>query len=381
MQTKISKLFHEVLINSLSTPQVNFLGELYDPTYNLHKAAGLSQSIPIPRQNAAEVLMRSFPDDADIVRLFSILLQYEGKHFCNRDLILWGRDDFIRLLEINKWIYDNDLKRFFIDPFYEHAINFLKDVKVIDLTERFRVSELIRKFETVSRKMSIKDIDWRITLRLYDLDPKSAELTRKIIDLLLARQNLQNLTADLFFCLKELTINASKANYKVLFKRHIARKEGTDPDLNYAEFLEKFRQEIEDHGNKNLLKMAKVHDRYITIAFQSSHDAIEMWVVNNQNISAVEKKKMLKVLSPEVTDNDSFADDSVDLSEGAGLGLPIILNMLRKYSRDPEPLKVVFYPEFIKVGFEVKRADLARAIEEKKAAAAAAAGSADSSKN
>ncbi|HNX59410.1 MAG TPA: hypothetical protein PKK43_09935, partial [Spirochaetota bacterium] len=156
--------------------------------------------------------------------------------------------------------------------------------------------------------------------------------------------------------------------------RHIERKEGTDPDRNYAEFLEKFRQEIEDHGNKNLLKMAKVHDRYITIAFQSSHDAIEMWVVNNQNISAVEKKKMLKVISPEVTDSDSFADDSADLSEGAGLGLPIILNMLRKYSRDPEPLKVVFYPDFIKVGFEVKRADLARAIEEKKAAAAESAG-------
>jgi len=369
MNTTISKLFHEVLVNSLSTPQVNVLGELYDPKFNLHKAAGLSPSIPIPRQNAAEILMNSFPNDSDLVNLFSLLLLYEGKNFGNRNLLLWGRDDFIRLLGINKWIYDNDLKRFFIDPFYEHAINFLKNVKVIDLRERFRVTELIHKFESISKKMNIKDLDWRITLRLYDLDPKSAELTRKIINLLLTRQNLQNFANDFYFCLKELTINASKANYKVLFKKHIEKKEGIGAIQNYPEFLEKFRQEIEDYGNSNLLKMAKKQDRFITIAFQSSHDAIEMWVVNNQSISTVEKKKIFKSIYPKTKDEDSFADDSEDLTEGAGLGLPLILNMLKKYSNDPEPLKVVFYPDFIKVGFEVKRDDLIKALAAKESTA------------
>jgi len=365
MDITINKLFQKVLINSLSTPQVNYLGELYDTTFNLHKAAEINPTLPIPRQTAAAILLNAFPKEDDTVRLFSILLARDGTHFYNRDLAIWGRDEFIRLLKRKKWIFDSDLNRFFIDPFYERALNFFKDVKVIDLRERIRMAELVKKFTSISKKMSVQDLDWRITLRLYDLDPKNAELIRKIINLLLTRQNLQALAGEMFFCLKELAINASKANYKILFQKNIAPRLGVNAETDYVSFLESFKTEIEEHGNKNLIKLAKKYDRYITIVFQSSGEAIEMWVVNNQNISLIEKKQIMRIVSPQTVEEDSFASDSEDLTEGAGLGLSIILNVLKKYSHDREPLKVIFYPDFIKIGFKLERDDLTEKMKEK----------------
>ena len=364
MNISISKLFHQILVNSLNTQQVNYLGELYERTFNLHKVAGFSPSIPIPRQTAADILVSHFQNDDDIVRLFSILLSRDGQYFHNRELHLWGRDEFIRLLERNKWIFDSDLNLFFVDPFYEHEINFLKDVRVIDLREKIQVAELTKKFAAISRTMQVQDLDWRITLRLYDLEPKSAELVRKIIDLLLARQNLQSFAGEVFFCLKELAINASKANYKLLFRKQLLKTGRIDSGTDYNTFLEMFRQEIEDNGNSQLFKLAKQEDKCIVIVFQSSGDSLELWVVNSQNISMIEKQKILKIVAPERLSRDAFINDD-DYTEGAGLGLTIILNVLKKISAEAEPLKVIFYPDYIKIGFKLDRAELLAQLKEK----------------
>ena len=42
-----------------------------------------------------------------------------------------------------------------------------------------------------------------------------------------------------------------------------------------------------------------------------------------------------------------------DFAEGAGCGLNLVLSILKQYCTDPEPIKVVFYPQFIKVGFRI----------------------------
>ncbi len=358
MDKRIKKLFKEILINSLNTQQVNYLGERYYQNFNLYRESGFTQNIPIPRQTAAETLLFKIDDEGDIVKLFSILLAYEGKRFYNRDLVIWGRDDFIRLLKHNKWIFDRELKQFFLDPFYEHDINFLKSIQILDLRGEIDIPGIISSLSAVSSSMSIKDLEWRVTMRLFDLDRQTGELIRKIIDLLLSRQNLQAFTGELFFCFKELAINASKANYKIVFEKYMAPALGIDPKNNYSEFLERFREEIEDNGNARLLEMAKKDNRFYSITFQSSLDAIEIWVTNTTNISMIEKEQILKKIAPERLDNDSFFNEDDENKEGAGLGLNLIITVLQKYCNDTEPLKVVFYPDFIKIGFELKRSGL-----------------------
>lgn len=357
MITTINKAFHKILINTLNTQQIDYLGRIFDPLFDLYRVSGFRQSMPIPRQTAADTLLYFCQEDEDIVRLFSILLRFEGEHFYNRNLAIWGKDEFINLLKLNKWIYDPELKQFFLDPFYEHEINFMKKIRIIDLRDEVDVKEIIDEITAISKKMGIKDLEWRIAMRLYDLEPQSAELIRRIIDLLLARQNLQMFTGEMFFCLKELAINAGKANYKLLFDKYITSKQGITAEKNYIKFLELFRLEIQENGNSNLLELARKDDRHYTITFQSSKESIEIWVTNDQNVTYIEKEQILKKINPERLDNDNFVSDDEN-TEGAGLGLSLVINLLKNYSGDVHPLKVVFYPDFIKIGFELKRSDL-----------------------
>ena len=131
---------------------------------------------------------------------------------------------------------------------------------------------------------------------------------------------------------------------------------------DYKLFLELFKAEIEENGNSNLLEWAKRDDSFYTIVFQSSMESIEIWVTNTQNISLIEKEQIVKKLAPERLDSDSYFDDDDDNTEGAGLGLTMILNVLKKHTSDPNPLKVVFYPDFIKIGFLLKRSEIKQNI-------------------
>ncbi len=358
MNAQINKFFYKVLINSLSTRQVIFLGESLDRKFDIYKETGISESIPIPRQSAAEALIDYFKEEEDIVRLFTIMLLNEGKRFYNRELLIWGKEDFESLLIKNKWIYDPDIVQFLLDPFYENEINLLKKIRILDLRSEIDMDELINSISDASKKLSIQDLEWRITMRLYDLDPKIGELIRKIITMLLSRQNLQVFVPEIFVCLKELAINASKANYKILFQKYITSKDGITADKAYLKFLDLFRNEIDENGNTNLIELARKDDRFINITFQSSKDSIEIWITNNQNISAIEKQQLIKKLGYNKVNNNENSYESDDYTEGAGLGLGIVLNALKKYSQLKDPLKVVFYPNYIKIGFSLKRTEL-----------------------
>jgi hypothetical protein len=356
MNLKLNKLFNTVIVNSLNTQQINFLGESIDREFNVYKISGINQSIPIQRQTAAETLLYYFKEEDQIVELFAFMLYHEGERFYNRELSIWGKDEFLQELHRLKWIYDPDLHHFFRDPFYAREINFLKKLRVIDLRGEVDVEETIHTVAEMVKRMSIRDLEWRIAMQMYDIDRKSGELIRKILDMLLTRQNLTAVSGEMFVCLKELVINASKANYKRLFEKHVTREHGLTSENNYPKFLEVFRSEIEVSGNSRLIEFARQDDRYVSVTFQSATDFIEIWVTNNLTVSAIEKEQIYAKIAGSAADS-FMADD--EYAEGAGLGLNIVMNVLNKYSRDKEPLKVVFYPDSIKIGFVLKRADIA----------------------
>lgn len=359
MNIEINKFFLKVITNSLETAQTNFLGEKVDNSFNVYRESGYHSTMPLPRRTAAEVLLRYFKEEEEVVRLFTIMLHNEGSRFYNATLHIWGRDEFIRLLKRYKWIFDPFLIRFFLDPFYESEINFLKEIRVIDLRSSIDVKNITKGIEKISSRMGIKDLEWRITLRLYDLEPEIGELIRKILAMLLTRQNLQEFSGELYVCLKELAINASKANYKILFDRHVTRKQGVTPDKDYMHFLRLFKSEIEHNGNKRLLELARIKDKFITIIFQSTIDSIGVWVTNSDNISVIEKQQIVnKIGKSQVQFYNTSSPFDEEYAEGAGFGLTLILSILRNYSRDEEPLKVVFYPDFIKIGFILQRSEL-----------------------
>ena len=161
-----------------------------------------------------------------------------------------------------------------------------------------------------------------------------------------------------FSCLKELVINASKANYKILFEKHFTEKEGVTTKTDYRGFLNLFIKEIEEHGNRRLLPLAKKEDKYINIIFQSTHDSIAVWVVNNSNLSLIEKTQLLDSIEDGQLQIKRVSKSKAKFKEGAGYGINLVLTILNQYSTDPNPLKVVFSQDSVKIGFEIKRSDI-----------------------
>lgn len=354
LDRRLRNRFVMMLESSLNSAQIRYLGENYDRTFNIYEESGYGKTIPIPTRTAAETLVDFFNTEEDVVKLFTILLINEGKRFHNREYVLYRRDSFLEFLEQNKWVYDKEMMYFFRDPFYEHEINFLKKIRIIDLREEVEINKLIKQTVEVINTLGDKDLEWRTTLRLFDLDKDNSELLRKIIELLLVRQDLKPLAFEMYTCLKELALNASKANYKLLFEKYVTEPQGISSKKNYPHFLQMFKDEIMEHGNSRLFELAKKKNRYINITFQSTNDSIEVWVVNNQNISTIEKKAIMQRLGySRKNDAVSFMED--DQTEGAGLGLMLIINILKKYSDNKIPLKVVFYPDYVKIGFSLNR--------------------------
>ena len=357
MLSQTGKTFKEILIHSLNAQQINHLGALSDRSFNLFGESDLTQTASIEVQTAADILLDYFNGDEDIVHLFSILLRHEGENFYNSNLAIWSRDDFISLLKNNKWVYDQNLKVFLQDPFYEPEKNFFNNIQTIDLRSDINIDELIETITSASKTMSDKDTEWSITMRLYDIESHIEKPIKKIIDLLFSHQNLPSLEREIFFCLKELAINASKANYKLLFEKYYAPQLGVLPDDDYNKFLQLFKEEIEKTGNKKFLELAKIDDQFYTITFQSTADSIKIWVTNTKNVSVIEKARILKKIFPENLDEDIFSGDDAN-KEGAGLGLNLIINILKRYTTDPHPLKGVFYDDFIRMGFELKHSEI-----------------------
>jgi hypothetical protein len=352
----IKRKFREVLYLSLDAKQMHCLGQMVDDAFDLYEITGFGTMIPIPRQDAARAVVDYFMKERDIISLFTRMIELEGHRFHGSDVKIIDKYDMIKLFEKDKWLYDEDHNRFYQDPFYENEINFLNSVRLIDLRSKFSTEDIIKEISNVSKKMGDKDLDWRITVRLYEPDSQKEKLIRQIIELLLARQDLKIFANDIYVCLKELIINSSKANYKIMFEKYHTRKKGITADNNYKEFLELFKDEIETHGKKRLSQLAKKDDVFFNVFFQSTAHTIAIWVSNYSVISRIEKERISKKFKSASSNSVPVMDD--DLTEGAGMGLHLAINILKEYSSDKEPLKILFYPDFIKIGFELNRTEL-----------------------
>ncbi len=364
----IYKNFKNLLVNSLNSQQINHLGNMIDGTFDLFQESGFGKTIPIPRVAAAETLLSRFDTEENIADLFAVLLKNEGARFFGTELRIHGAIPFAELLKSRKWIYDTDLGLFFRDPFYEKQINFLSSIRVIDLRKEEKLEQLISSISEIAKTMHDKDIEWSINLRLFDLSRDINKLIETILRMLLSRQQLQDVSFHLFTCLRELAVNATKANYKILFEKAVTIPMGITADRAYTQFMKLFKEEIADHGNSRLVEMARSKDQYINVTFQSTNTGIAVWVINNQNCTLVEKRAILKKLGY-VGRSDMYTYADPENSEGAGLGIALILTILREYSSDPVPLKVVFFPQYLKMGFFLQRDEIIAAIEKKRTAA------------
>lgn len=352
------KAFREVFSVSLNAEQANYIANFVTGNFNIYRETGFGERIPIPRHTVSEAIMRFFRTEQELIDFFTVMLQNEGLRKGGTTVEIKGKDALIKALRKLHWIYDNELGIFYLDNFIFSSINIFDKLKLIDLRQSQSAEQALYDIENNIDSFKSQELEWQVTIRMYNADRQSDALIKKILQLLLHRLDLDKHATNLYISLRELTTNASKANFKFLFNKHIYSKQQITREENYIDFLGQFKEEIAENGMINLLQLAKNDDLFFDLKFKCNKQAIDIWVHNYIPISKIEKQNLLAKLKISFYGENTVNIDD-DLAEGAGLGLSMVLKSLQKIVPNKPLLRPVFYPNVTKIGFEILRSDIA----------------------
>lgn len=181
-----------------------------------------------------------------------------------------------------------------------------------------------------------------LTLKTYKLPKNMETYIEKVLGVFLEKFGQADLADRISYCMKELAVNAKKANTKRVF---FSEK---DLDINnsedYSIGMKTFKEETIENIDYWLEKQKRA-GLYIKIVFHSTPTAFNLYIKNNVLISRKEQARISdRILKARTFDTIEEAMISViDDSEGAGLGLVILVLMLKKIglNDDAFDIKVV----------------------------------------
>ena len=168
-----------------------------------------------------------------------------------------------------------------------------------------------------------------IIVKTYMLSHDTESYIDKILGLFLVELGYEKLKNPLSYCLKELAVNAKKANTKRVY----FNEKGLDLNnaQDYQDGMKGFKADT--LGNiQYYLNKQKDKGLYIKVTFQIKGKAFLISVHNNVEISRAEHMRVFdRIARARAYRNITDAFNTViDESEGAGLGIIILILMLRK---------------------------------------------------
>jgi putative nucleotidyltransferase with HDIG domain len=174
-----------------------------------------------------------------------------------------------------------------------------------------------------------------LNILTYTLPHDIEVYMEEVLDVFLAELGQKKLKDYLVYCLRELAVNAKKANTKRVYF------ESRGLDINnadqYEDGMSGFKQDTMDNISWYLQKQ-KEKGYYIKIIFQAKGPNIVLEVRNNVEITKKEYVRIHDKLarSRKYTSLEEAMQQVLDPSEGAGLGLVILVLMLKKIGLDEE---------------------------------------------
>ncbi len=142
----------------------------------------------------------------------------------------------------------------------------------------------------------------------------------------MGQEQLQDALA---YCLRELAVNAKKANTKRVYFQE--KGLNLKNDEQYAEGMQTFKQETLDNIN-HYLEMQKEAGLWVKVVFHAKGRVLNLYVINNTPITKKEQIRVYdRIARSRAFDSLEEALTTVlDDSEGAGLGIVILVLMLKK---------------------------------------------------
>ncbi|MCL2759418.1 MAG: HDOD domain-containing protein [Treponema sp.] len=174
-----------------------------------------------------------------------------------------------------------------------------------------------------------------LTITTYTL-PKEIEIyIEQVIDTFLRQMNQIKLKDYIVYCVQELVVNAKKANTKRVY--FTERGLNIHDDNDYKKGMKDFKEKT--IGNiQHYLQLQKEKGLYIKVILQVKRNTILVEIRNNVTATKMERLRIQDKMarSRQYSSLEDALNQILDDSEGAGLGLVILVLMLKKMGLDDD---------------------------------------------
>jgi putative nucleotidyltransferase with HDIG domain len=174
-----------------------------------------------------------------------------------------------------------------------------------------------------------------LTITTYTL-PKEIEVyIEQVVDTFLKQTNQLKLKDYIVYCIQELVVNAKKANTKRVYfaERGLDINDPEEYKLGMQTFKEETLNKIAHY-----LQLQKEKGLYIKVILQLKRNTIYIEIRNNVKATKIEQLRIQDKLarSRQFDSLEDALSQVLDDSEGAGLGLVILVLMLKKIGLDDD---------------------------------------------
>jgi hypothetical protein len=174
------------------------------------------------------------------------------------------------------------------------------------------------------------------------------ELEKYVLGILteiLTTRKTEKFVEMLYTITKELTINGIKANQKRVFfeDEGLEITNPVDYDKGIKEYSKKFSEKMaEEYGRRCLARGV-----FVQLRFHYCEDGMLVEVTNNTPVIKTEETRMREKMKKSMGYSDiaEFYMDNMDNTEGAGLGIALIMILMKNEGIDPNLFRIITHSD------------------------------------
>lgn len=178
-----------------------------------------------------------------------------------------------------------------------------------------------------------------LTFKTFTLPHETEEYLDEVLNLFLSELGFPEIKDQLSYCLRELAVNAKKANTK----RAYFKEKGLDLNnpQHYAEGMKNFKEDTLENIQHYLQKQKEL-GLYLKVIYHTREKTFSISVRNNVEMTKIEQIRIFDRIarSRAFTSMEEAFATVLDQTEGAGLGIVILILMLKKIGLDEDSFSI-----------------------------------------
>ncbi len=175
----------------------------------------------------------------------------------------------------------------------------------------------------------------RVVFVAYTLTDVMERQLDFVIALLLKKYGHPELQSTIYSCLKEIVINATKANAKHVYFQDQGLS--IDDPQEYRRGVDEMKAKMSEAWIEKYGTKAREAGLQVSIEFDHAPEGLRIWVFNDTDLIPTDEKRIREKLAEGMTYEDllSFYMANGDQAEGEGLGLVMNLLLLKGENINP----------------------------------------------